>query len=86
MEIDLTKGKPKHVEATYTCWLGFDLDELDIDWSKVEDVWCKHGTFTIVMKDGTEHKVQYSTDGESDYKWPIDLKIFDEDYNELYSE
>jgi len=86
MEIDLTKGKPIHVEATYTCWLGFDLSDLDIDWAEVEGVWCKYGTFTIVMKDGTEHDVEYSTEGESDYKWPVDLKIFNKEYDELYSE
>lgn len=86
MEIDLTKGKPMHVEATYTCWLGFDLSDLDIDWTEVDGVVCKYGTFTIIMKDGTEHDVPYSTDGEADYKWPIDLKIFNEEYDELYSE
>tara|TARA_Y100001938_G_scaffold137040_1_gene200715 strand:+ start:757 stop:1017 length:261 start_codon:yes stop_codon:yes gene_type:complete len=86
MEIDLTKGKPMYVDAIYSCHLGFDLDDLEIDWTKVERLWCKYGTLTIIMKDGTEHDIQYSTEGESDYKWPLELKIYDEEYNELYSE
>ena len=86
MEIDLTKGKPMYIDASYTTCLGFDLSELDIDWSEVERLWCKYGVLTILMKDGTEHILDYSTDGETDYKWPVSLTIYDEDYHELYSE
>ena len=86
MEIDLTKGKPKYVEAIYTCHLGFDLNDLEIDWTKVESLWCKYGELTIIMKDGTEHNVRYSTEGEIDYKWPIELRLLNWNYDILWEE
>ena len=82
------KNKPFYLEATYTTFLGFNLKKLpsNLNWDNVDMIWCKYGTLTISMKDGEEHTLDYTMNGESDYKWPISLKMFDEDYNEIWSE
>ena len=88
VRINWKNNKPFYVEATYTTSLGFSLEELpsNLNWDNVEMIWCKYGTLTISMKDGEEHTMQYSSDMESDYKWPISLKMYDKDYDELWSE
>ena len=60
--------------------------EKDIDWSKVKSMWCKYGTLEIETEDGDIHQVSYSFQGEVDYKWPIDLKLLNDDYDILWEE
>lgn len=85
MKIELENGKPKTVEASYSTYLEFDVSDLDIDWSKVKAMWCKYGTLEIEMED--EHiSLAYSSEGETDYKWPISLKLLNDDYDILWEE
>ena len=86
MKINKTNGKIATVEATYETWLNFDLSELDIDWDKVEDIWCKYATLHIKMDDGTLITEQHTSEGESDYKWPVQLKLLDDDWNVLWED
>ena len=85
--IDKTKGKPYAFIASYTATLTYDISELNIDWDKVENVWCKHTTLYIALEDGTQFEVEnYDDEAEIDYKWPIQLQLVDEDYNQLWEE
>jgi len=85
--IDKTKGKPHAFVASYTARFVYDISELDIDWDKVENVWCKHTTLYIELEDGTQINVEnYDDEAEIDYKWPVQLQLFDEDYNQLWEE
>ncbi len=86
IQIDETDGKISMVEATYETWLNFDLSEVDINWDKVEMMWCKYGTLRIKMEDETIIELEPTTEGESDYKWPVQLKLLDDDYNVLWEE
>jgi len=86
IQIDKTDGKISMVEATYETWLHFNISELDIDWDKVETIWCKYGTLKIKMEDATIIELEPSSEGESDYKWPVQLKLIDDDYNVLWEE
>lgn len=86
IQIDKTDGKISMVEATYETWLTFNISELDLDWDKVEMMWCKYGTLRIKMEDETIIELEPSSEGESDYKWPIQLKLLDDDYNVLWEE
>ena len=36
--------KPKYIEARYSAYLIWDLEELGIDWDEVEDWTCKEQT------------------------------------------
>lgn len=86
IHIDKTDGKISMVEATYETWLNFDVGELDIDWTKVEMIWCRYGTLRIKMEDETIIELEPTTEGESDYKWPVQMKLLDADYNTLWEE
>ena len=86
MKIELEKGKPILVEASYSTHLEFDVSDLDIDWSKVKSMWCKYATLEIEMEDGDIHQVSYSFEGETDYKWPIDLKLLNDNYDIIWEE
>ena len=86
MKIDLEKGKPISLEATYDTWLNFDVSDLDIDWTQVENIYCKYCTLTIHMKNGDEHEITNYSETETDYKWPVKLKLLDADFNELWEE
>ena len=84
--IDEKEGKPYAFVASYATTLTYNISELKIDFSKVENVWCKYGTLRIMMEDETIIELEPTTEGESDYKWPIQLQLFDEDYNQLWEE
>lgn len=86
VEIDKTKGKPKLFIASYTAYLEFDVEEYDINWDEVEGVYCKYTTLEIHMKDGTIITQNNYNDCEIDYKWPNQLQLVDEDYNQLWEE
>jgi len=82
----IEKGKPAVVEAGYMSYFYFNLKELDIDWTQVENIYCKYCTLTIHMKNGDEHEITNYNETETDYKWPVKLKLLDADYNELWEE
>jgi len=86
--IDEKEGKPYAFLASYATTLTYDISELNIDFSKVENVWCKHGTLRIQMEDNTiiELEPVESLGQETDFKWPIQLQLVDEDYNQLWEE
>ena len=86
MKIVIDEGKPIMIAATYETELGFDVSELNIDWAKVESIWCKYTTLYIEMGDGTIHELDSYGDGETDYKWPVQLKLLDDDYKVLWEE
>ena len=86
MKIDVEKGKPMVLEATYETWLNFDVSELDIDWSQVKSIYCKYANLEINMKNGDIHELGSYGDEQTDYKWPIIMKLFDADYNTLWEE
>jgi len=86
MIIKLANGKPEKIEATYTTWLEYDLESLDIDWSKVVGITTKYTILYITMEDGTVRELEHSHEGESDYKYPISLQMFNEKYDLLWEE
>ena len=86
MEIDIEKGKPMVLEASYETWLKFDVSELDIDWSQVKSIYCKYTNLEILMENGDIHELESYGDGQTDYKWPTNMKLFDADYNKLWEE
>ena len=47
-------NKPKYIEARYSAFLTWDLEELGIDWDKVEDYSIWRGNLEIEYKDGTK--------------------------------
>ena len=87
INIDKITGKPYAFIASYTASFTYDLSELDIDWTKVENVWCKHTTLHIQLDDDTIiHVENYDDEAEIDYKWPKILQLVDKDYNILWEE
>ena len=81
MEINLEEEqKPVVVEVGYMSYLHFNVKDLDIDWTQVENISCKYCTLTIYMKNGDEHTIDNYTDTETDYKWPKKMIVFDEDW------
>ena len=82
----IEKGKPMVLEVSYETWLNFDVSELDIDWSKVESIYCKYANLEIHMKNGDIHELGSWADEQTDYKWPTNMKLFDADYNKLWEE
>lgn len=78
MKIDIEKGhKATCIEVGYMTYLDFDVENLDIDWSQVESLYCKYCTLTIHMKNGDEHKITEYNETETDYKWPKKMIVFD---------
>ena len=46
--------KPKKIEARYSAYLSWDLDDYDIDWDDIEDYDICRGELEITFKDGTK--------------------------------
>tara|TARA_R110001632_G_scaffold65635_1_gene155395 strand:+ start:320 stop:604 length:285 start_codon:yes stop_codon:yes gene_type:complete len=86
--IDEKEGKPFAFLANYATTLTYDISELNIDFSKVEHVWCKHGVLRLEMEDETVIEIEpaESCGSETDFKWPIQLQLVDTDYNQLWEE
>ena len=78
METNIEKGqKPTVVEVGYMSYLHFNVKDLDIDWTQVENIYCRYCTLTIVMKNGDEHEIDNYSDIETQYKWPNSMVVFD---------
>ena len=87
MEIDLEEGqKPAKVEVGYMSYLHFNVSDLDIDWTQVENIYCRYCTLTIHMKNGDEHEITNYNDTETDYKWPKKMIVFDNEWEVLGEE
>jgi len=71
---------PKYLECIYSAPINFDLEELKINWEKVDDHYIKYGTLHITYKDGTTQ--EYEGDmGDADYKWADTVTLYTDDWN-----
>ena len=77
--------KPKILEANYQATLNFDLEELGIDWDKVETYDIKWTTLRVVFKNGKYREYHSSEDymDNLDVKWPCSEKFYDGNYDEV---
>tara|TARA_R110000824_G_C14978190_1_gene653863 strand:- start:409 stop:669 length:261 start_codon:yes stop_codon:yes gene_type:complete len=68
------KHKPRYIECIYQAPITFDLEELEVNFDKVEDYYIKYGTLHITYKDGStaEHDGDI---GDPDYKWAVEENI-----------
>jgi hypothetical protein len=76
-------SKAKYIQANYTQTIEFDLEELGIDWDKVEDYSIRYSELNILYKDGTEETFQSTNDYEVDWKWADSEEIFDKYWYEI---
>mgnify|MGYP001391198391 CR=1 FL=1 len=79
-------SKPKYIQATYHQTIEFDLEELGIDWDKVEDYSIKYSELNIYYTDGTEKTFTATKDYEVDWKWADSEVVLDENCNEVNDE
>ena len=77
--MDVDNDKPRYIECVYEATIEFDLEELEIDWERVEDYWIKYGELTIEFKDG-ETKSYQGNPNEVNYKWAHKQNIMTEDW------
>ena len=76
-------NKPKYIEARYSAFLTWDLEELDIDWDKVEDYSISRGNLEIEYKDGTKQLEENWGDIGVDYKHGFEEALVLDDGFEL---
>ena len=74
--------KPKYIEARYSAYISWDLDELGIDYDTIKDYHIKYGTIYVEFKDGTSESYEGNQE-EIDYKWALSEGVFDEDWDEV---
>jgi hypothetical protein len=76
--------KPKIIEARYSAYLSWDLEELGIDWDEVEDWDLSRADLEITFKDGTKKTYENWQDLDIDYKHNFEeVLILDEDWNKV---
>ena len=76
--------KPKKIEARFSAYLSWDLDDEGIDWDDIEvyDVW--GANLHITFKDGTEKVIENWNDIQIDYKHNLEeVLILDNDWREV---
>ena len=66
--MNVDSDKPKFIEARYSAYLSWDLEDLGIDWDKVEDWDLQRADLHITFKDGTEKVYEQWEDLNIDYK------------------
>jgi|TARA_A100001515_G_scaffold77183_1_gene61261 hypothetical protein len=76
-------SKPKYIQATYTQTIEFDLEELGIDWDKVDYYSIKHSELDIYYTDGTMKTFSSTIDYDIDWKWADSEKVLDENWCEV---
>ena len=76
-------SKPKYIQANYSQTIEFDLDELGIDWDKVEDHSIKYSELNIYYKDGTEQTFSANKEYDIDWKWADSEAVLDESWSEV---
>jgi hypothetical protein len=79
-------SKPKYIQATYHQTIEFDLEELGIDWDKVDYYSIKHSELDIYYTDGTTKTFQITTEHEIDWKSVDSVAVLDEYWNEVNNE
>ena len=79
-------SKPKYIQANYTRTLEFNLEELGIDWDKVEDYSIKYSKLNIFYKDETAQTFSSTTDYEIDWKRADSEVVLDEYWSEVDDE
>ena len=76
--------KPKIIEARYSAYLSWDLDDEGIDWDDIKDYEVFKADLHITLKDGTEKVIENWNDIEIDYKHNLEeVLILDEDWHEV---
>ena len=76
-------SKPKYIQATYHQTIEFDLEELGIDWDKVEDYSIKYSELNIYYTDGTEKTFTATHEHDIDWKWAYSEAVLDENLEEV---
>jgi len=77
-------NKPKIIEARYSAYLSWDLEELGIDWDEVEDWDLLRADLHIAFKDGTEKTYENWQDLDIDYKHNFEeVLILDGSYQKV---
>ena len=76
--------KPKYIEARYSCYLNWDLEELGIDWDKVKDWDLCRADLKITFKDKTEKVFENWHGVDVDYKHNFEeVLILDKDWSQV---
>ena len=76
-------SKPKYIQADYIQTIEFDLEDLGIDWDKVEDYSIRYSRLNILYKDGTEESHESTNDYDIDWKWAENERIFNNEWEEV---
>ena len=77
-------NKPKYIEARYSCYLNWDLEELGIDWNKVKDWDLQRADLEITFKDGTKKTYENWHSVDVDYKHNFEeVLILDENWSQV---
>ena len=82
---DWIKGtKPKKIEARYSAYLNWDLDDEGIDWDDIDDYDVCRGQLYIKLKNGEEKYIDCAYDDNVDYKHGLEeVLILDEDWEKV---
>tara|TARA_R100001198_G_C5025197_1_gene93729 strand:- start:87 stop:347 length:261 start_codon:yes stop_codon:yes gene_type:complete len=82
--MNVDSDKPKFIEARYSAYLSWDLEDLGIDWDKVEDWDLQRADLHITFKDGTEKVYEQWEDLNIDYKHNFEeVLILDEGWHKV---
>ena len=77
-------SEPKYIEAKYNAFLTWDLEELGIDWDKVDDYSIWKGNLMIKYKDGTKQVEENWGDISIDYKHNfVEALVLDDGFAEV---
>jgi len=77
-------SEPKYIEAKYNAFLTWDLEELGIDWDKVDDYSIFKGNLEIKYKDGTKQVEENWGDISIDYKHNfVEALVLDDGFAEV---
>ena len=79
-------SKPTYIQANYTQTIEFDLEELGIDWDKVEEYFIKYSELTVQYIDGTERTFSSTHEYDIDWKWADSETVLDENLEEVSCE
>ena len=76
--------KPKKIEARYSAYLSWDLDDEGINWDDIDDYDVCRGQLYIKLKNGEEKYIDSWSDDNVDYKHGLqEILILDEDWNQV---
>ena len=82
--MNVDSNKPKIIEARYSAYLSWDLEELGIDWDEVEDWDLQRADLEITFKDGTKKNYENWQDLDIDYKHNFEeVLILDENWGKV---